>query len=57
MHLVGDRRDVLGQVEAQGQGHILCCLWMILCPPESVSGVETVMSCMKPVGSGSRRGD
>lgn len=37
MHFISDRRDMLEQANAQGQGHSLCSLWMMISVLQKVS--------------------
>lgn len=45
MCLITDRRDMLEQANAQGQGHILCNLWMIISVFQKVS-LEVRFLCL-----------
>lgn len=45
MHLVGERRGVLGQVETQGQGRTFSCLWLMLSDFQKLS-LEVRLSCL-----------
>lgn len=53
MCLISDRRDMLGQANAQGQGHILCCLWMMISALQKVSlGVRFLCLVWRQWGAG-----
>lgn len=45
MHIISDRRDMLEQADARGQGHILCNLWMMIPVFQKVS-LEVRFLCL-----------